>query len=52
MIIITYYYIKVKDFGLIAYGTWWFIDLFTTPNQVDKYNEDIEIETIKSFKKE
>ena len=38
--------------GLIAYATWWFIDLFTIPNQVDKYNEGIEIETIKYFKKE
>ena len=37
--------------GLIAYGIWWFIDLFTIPNQVDKYNEGIEIETIKSFQK-
>ena len=38
--------------GLLVYGIWWFIDLFTIPNQVDKYNEGIEIETIKAFKKE
>ena len=35
--------------GLFIYGVWWFIDLFTIPNQVNKYNEDIEIETIESL---
>ena len=38
--------------GFAVYAIWWFIDLFTIPNQVDKYNEGIEIETIKSFKQE
>ena len=38
--------------GFAVYAIWWFIDLFTIPSQVDKYNEGIEIETIKSFKKE
>ena len=46
------YLMAIGFMGLIAYGIWWFIDLFTIPNQVDKYNEDIEIETIKSFTKE
>ncbi len=35
--------------GLFVYAIWWFIDLFTIPNQVDKYNEGIEIETIESL---
>ena len=38
--------------GFAVYAIWWFVDLFTIPNQVDKYNEGIEIETIKSFKRE
>ncbi len=44
--------IAIGFMGLFAYAIWWFIDLFTIPNQVDKYNEGIEIETIKSFKRE
>ena len=38
--------------GLSAYVIWWIIDQFTIPNQVDKYNENLEFETIKSFKRE
>ncbi len=36
--------------GLITYGIWWLVDLFTIPGQVNTCNEDIEIETIRSVK--
>ena len=41
--------VVIGGLGLFIYGVWWFIDLFTIPNQVNKYNEDIEIETIESL---
>ena len=41
--------VVIGGLGLFVYGVWWFIDLFTIPNQVNKYNEDIEIETIESL---
>ncbi len=47
-----HFMVMVGFMGLIVYGIWWFVDLFTIPNQVDTYNESIEIETIKSFKRE
>ena len=47
-----HYMAMIGFMGLFAYAIWWFIDLFTIPTQVDKYNEGIEIETIKSFKRE
>ena len=47
-----HYMAMIGFMGLVVYAIWWFIDLFTIPNQVDKYNEGIEIETIKSFNRE
>ncbi len=37
--------------GPVVYVAWWLIDLLTIPNQVNKCNENIEIETIASFKR-
>ncbi len=41
--------IAIGFMGLIAYGICWFIDLFTIQSQVNRCNEDIEIETVKSL---
>ena len=35
--------------GLLIYGVWWLVDLFTIPRQVTIYNEDIELEIITSL---
>ena len=32
--------------GLLVYGVWWLVDLFTIPRQVTTYNEDLEFEII------
>lgn len=44
-----HFLVGIGFMSLSAYAIWWFIDLFTIPNQVGKYNEDIEIETIESL---
>ena len=35
--------------GLLIYGVWWFVDLFTIPRQVTAYNEKLEFEIITSL---
>ncbi len=35
--------------GLLAYGIWWLVDLFTIPRQVNAYNERLEMEIIASL---
>ncbi len=36
--------------GLLVYGIWWLVDLFTIPGQVMAYNENLEFEIITSLK--
>lgn len=35
--------------GLLVYGVWWVVDLFTIPRQVTAYNENLEREIIASL---
>ena len=35
--------------GLLVYGVWWVVDLFTIPRQVNAYNENLELEIIASL---
>ena len=35
--------------GLLIYGVWWVVDLFTIPRQVNAYNENMELEIIASL---
>ena len=39
----------LSGLALIVYGLWWVVDLFTTPRQVNFYNENLEFEIIASL---
>ncbi len=41
--------IAIGLLGLLAFGAWWFVDLFTIPRQVRAYNENLEMEIVASL---
>ncbi|MBI1724361.1 MAG: TM2 domain-containing protein, partial [Candidatus Tectomicrobia bacterium] len=37
--------------ALVAYAIWWFVDLFTLHSQVERFNEQLEVQIIRSIQR-